>query len=159
MKWFTAVTSMEELRSQYKALALKNHPDVGGSVKAMQEINAEYDTLFARLKVERKEDKETHAHDENEEDKAFRAVLNEIISFDTEIEIIGKWIWAFNSYAYKDRLKELGFKFPPKKKAWCWHYGDFKRYHKEEVSLDTIRAKYGSQKVNSQSKTKGILFS
>lgn len=158
MKWFTVVTSVEELRSQYKALALKNHPDVGGSVKDMQEINAEYNMLFARLKAERKEDKETHAYDENEEDKAFRAVLNEIIGFDMEIEIIGKWIWAFNSYAYKDRLKELGFKFAPKKKAWCWHYGDFKRYHKEEVSLDTIRAKYGSQKVNSQSKTKGILF-
>lgn len=58
MKWFTAVTSMEELRSQYKALAFKNHPDVGCSVKAIQEINAEYDTLFARLKAERKEDKD-----------------------------------------------------------------------------------------------------
>ena len=54
MKWFKEVTSIEELRSQYKALALKNHPDVGGTVKAMQEINAEYDALFARLKAERK---------------------------------------------------------------------------------------------------------
>lgn len=76
MKWFTAVSSVEELRSQYKALALKNHPDVGDSVKAVQEINAEYDTLFAHLKEERKESEESHTYDKNEEDKAFRAVLN-----------------------------------------------------------------------------------
>lgn len=88
MKWFTEVTSIEELRSQYKALALKNHPDVGGSVKAMREINAEYDTLFARLKAKRKEGEESHTYDENEEDKAFKAVLNQIISYQMEIKII-----------------------------------------------------------------------
>ena len=93
MKWFKEVTSVEELRSQYKTLALKNHPDVGGSVKAMQEINSEYDTLFARLKAEKKEDKETYNNDENEEDKAFRVVLNQIISYNMTIEIIGSWIW------------------------------------------------------------------
>lgn len=159
MKWFKEITSVEELRAEYKALALKHHPDVGGSVKAMQEINAEYDALFARLKTEKKEDKETHNNNENEEDKAFRSVLNEIISYSMTIEIIGSWIWCFDCYSCKDKLKGLGFKFAPKKKAWCWHYGDYKRYHKEEVSLDEIRAKYGSQKVNSQSKAKGILFS
>lgn len=152
MKWFTAVSSVEELRSQYKALALKNHPDVGGSVKAMQEINAEYDTLFARLKEERKESEESHTYDKNEEDKVFRAVLNQIISYNMTIEIIGSWIWCFDSYSCKDKLKKLGFKYAPKKKAWCWHFGDYIRYHKSEVSLDEIRSKYGSQKVKSQSK-------
>lgn len=151
MKWFTAVSSVEELRSQYKALALKNYPDVGGSVIAMQEFNAEYDTLFARLKAERKEG-ESHIYDDNEEDKAFRAVLNQIISYNMTIEIISSWIWCFDSYSCKDKLKELGFKYAPKKKAWCWHFGDYIRYHKAEVSLDEIRAKYGSQKVKSQSK-------
>jgi len=53
---------------------------------------------------------------------------------------------------YKDRLKELGFKFAPKKKAWTWHYGEFSRYHKGEIPIDDIRAKYGSQKVTRQSK-------
>lgn len=159
MKWFTAVTSLEKLRTEYKALALKHHPDVGGSVKAMQEINAEYDTLFTRLKAERKEGEESHAYDENEEDKAFKAVLNQIISYQMEIEIIGRWVWCFNCYPYREKLKELGFKFAAKKKAWCWHFGDYKRYHKGEISLDEIRAKYGSQKVNNQAKKNRTLFS
>lgn len=46
MKWFTNPASLEELKSQYKRLALANHPDHGGSMEAMQEINSEYDMLF-----------------------------------------------------------------------------------------------------------------
>lgn len=152
MKWFTAVSNMEELRGQYKALALKNHPDIGGSVKAMQEINAEYDTLFARLKAERKEYEGFHAYDKNEEDEAFRAVLAQIVSYNITIEIIGSWIWCFDSYSCKEKLKEMGFKYAPKKKAWCWHFGNYKRCRKAEASLDEIRAQYGSQKVKGQRK-------
>lgn len=50
MKWFTNPQTLEELKKQYKRLAMKHHPDIGGSVKDMQEINAEYDKLFERLK-------------------------------------------------------------------------------------------------------------
>lgn len=32
-----------------------------------------------------------------------------MISYKLEIEIIGTWIWCFESYVYKDKLKELGF--------------------------------------------------
>lgn len=42
MKWFQEVNSMDELRGQYKKLLLKHHPDNGGKVSDMQEINAEY---------------------------------------------------------------------------------------------------------------------
>lgn len=43
---FKNVSSFEELKKQYKVLLKKNHPDNGGDVKIMQEINAEYDALF-----------------------------------------------------------------------------------------------------------------
>lgn len=46
MKWFNNPASLEELKAQYKRLALANHPDHGGSTEVMQEINAEYDMLF-----------------------------------------------------------------------------------------------------------------
>ena len=39
------VPSAEELKSLHKKLALKNHPDRGGSVEKMAEINAAYDIL------------------------------------------------------------------------------------------------------------------
>ena len=48
--YFKNVTTLEELRKQYKELLKAHHPDNGGDVAIMQEINAEYDTLFKLLK-------------------------------------------------------------------------------------------------------------
>ena len=46
MKYFKNVKSLEDLKSQFKALARKNHPDAGGNIETMKEINCEYDALF-----------------------------------------------------------------------------------------------------------------
>lgn len=115
-KWFRNVTTIEELRTKYKMLLRQHHPDNGGDLHIMQEINAEYEVVFAILKHQNTANSESSNEQETEEDTALRAVLNEIISFNMEIEIIGSWIWCFNSYPYKDKLKALGFKYAPKKK-------------------------------------------
>lgn len=46
MKHFKNINSLNELKTQFKNLLKKNHPDNGGDVAVMQEINAEYDALF-----------------------------------------------------------------------------------------------------------------
>ena len=46
-KYFKAVKSYEDLKNQYKKLLKANHPDNGGDLEAMKEINVEYDALFA----------------------------------------------------------------------------------------------------------------
>ena len=56
-KFFKNVNSFEDLKKQYKELLKANHPDNGGDVEKMQEINIEYDALF-RIWKDRKE-KET----------------------------------------------------------------------------------------------------
>ena len=151
-KWFAGVATIEELRKRYRELLKQFHPDNGGDEETMKAINIEYDKLFDVLNKESKSDGQTDTYDQNAENQAFKEILNQIIGYKMEIELIGRWIWCFNCFAYKDRLKELGFKFAPKKKAWTWHYGEFSRYHKGEISIDDIRAKYGSQKVTRQSK-------
>ena len=45
-KYFKIVKSLEDLKNQFKALARKNHPDAGGNIETMKEINCEYDALF-----------------------------------------------------------------------------------------------------------------
>ena len=45
-KYFKNVKSYNELKSTYKELLKANHPDNGGDLAKMQEINAEYDVLF-----------------------------------------------------------------------------------------------------------------
>lgn len=151
-KWFRNITTIEELRSEYKELLKKYHPDNCGDLHIMQEINAEYEIVFATLRSQHMASDES-AGQESEEDTALRSILNEIICFNMEIEVIGSWVWCFNCYAYKDSLKALGFKYAPKKRAWIWHYGEYSRYHKGEIPIDDIRAKYGSQKVYHPSNT------
>ena len=56
-KFFKNVNSFEGLKKEYKELLKVNHPDNGGDVEKMQEINVEYDALF-KIWKDRKE-KET----------------------------------------------------------------------------------------------------
>jgi len=145
MKWFQGVNTIQELRKQYRTLLKKYHPDnEGGSLEITQEINAEYDALFATFSKEDTDGWNPYTQEENER---FKAVLNEIINFNMEIEIIGSWVWCFDAYGYKDRLKELGFKWAAKKRAWVWHDAAYHRHHKEEIPIEEIRAKYGRETI------------
>lgn len=45
-KYFKAIKSYEDLKNQYKNLLKANHPDNGGDLEVMKEINVEYDALF-----------------------------------------------------------------------------------------------------------------
>lgn len=151
-KWFKAtdVTTIEGLRKKYRELLKKFHPDnPEGDVEIMQEINAEYDRIFAKLNRGNSTDGPSSGE---EEDHAFKEVLNAIIHIDADIEIIGCWIWCFNAFPYKDQLKALGFKYAPRKKAWTWHTGEtYQRRSKREIPLGQIRSKYGSKTVKNQS--------
>lgn len=146
-KWFTNVKTIEELRKRYRELLRIHHPDNGGNVATMQEINAEYDTLFDILKNKNSDDSQSYTQEENEQ---FKAILNAIIGFNMTIEIIGSWVWCFDCYQYKEQLKALEFAWCGKKKAWVWHSGEYRRHHKKEIPLDNIRQKYGSQLVRNQ---------
>ena len=153
MKWFKDATSIEELRKRYRELLKQYHPDNGGNEETMKEINAAYAALFAQMSHESKSDGESTANDDEAEDKAFREVLERIITLNVTAEIVGSWIWISGGYEYRELLKSIGFKFAPKKKCWCWHYGEYKRHHKGEVSLDEIRMKYGMSAPYSLSST------
>ena len=56
-KWFKDVKMVEELRRRYRALLkVYNFDNEQGSVEITQEINAEYDFLFAQFSKESKSD-------------------------------------------------------------------------------------------------------
>lgn len=153
MKWFAGVTTVEQLRKKYRELLRKHHPDNGGSVSDMQEINAQYDALFSVLSHENKLGGEDSTDEEKAENEAFKAVMSRIAHINADIEICGCWIWVEKgSYENRELLKSVGFRFASRKKAWYWHYGEWHRRGKREITLDEIRLKYGSEKVSRQSK-------
>ena len=46
MKYFKKIDSFKDLKNKYRELLKANHPDNGGNVEIMSEINCEYDALF-----------------------------------------------------------------------------------------------------------------
>ena len=148
-KYFVGIKTVEELRKKYRELLRQHHPDNGGSVEVTQEINAEYDAVFARMSHENNSDSQSYTQEENEQ---FKAILNEISGFNMTVEVIGNWLWCFDCFQYKDRLKELGFKWAAKKQAWIWHSEPYNRRHKGEIPLDAIKAKYGCKTIRNHSR-------
>ena len=87
-KYFENVRTLEELRKQYKELLKLHHPDNGGSLEIMQEINAEYDRLFNILKNQHESNQANTSSTNTDynsmkydfaEDEKLREMLNKII--------------------------------------------------------------------------------
>ena len=164
VKFFANVKTLDELKTAFKRLMMKNHPDKGGDTATCQAINAEYEVMLKKL---------INANDEslytkNEkgysfwEDKAqhtevelkVKEALNKIIHLDgLEIEIVGVWIWVGgDTKPHKEALKEAGFKWIPNKLKWAFAGKKSNGYGK--MSMDEVREKYGSQAVKKDSKPK-----
>lgn len=50
MTYFNNCNKLDELKAEYRRLTLKYHPDVGGDVEIMKEINVEYEIRFEALR-------------------------------------------------------------------------------------------------------------
>ena len=146
MKYFENITTIENLKKEYKKLCFRFHPDLnGGDNKPMQEINSEYEFLLKNLANEFNTDPEQD-FTYNWENDRFAEIIQKIITFKMDIEIIGSWIWCFNSFEYKDILKEIGFWFSKSKRAWVYS-GSAKSRSRGHYSMDGLRKKWGSEKV------------
>ena len=148
MKHFTNIQTIEEAKKLYRELAKINHPDRGGDNAIMQEINNEYDFICSKiLKGENLNPNEFNEAWSNV--NLFRDKLNAIINVPgIEIEIVGLWIWVTGQTKFvKELLKEAGFFLASKKLAWYWR-PESAAGGRGVLSLDEVRAKYGSTKVN-----------
>lgn len=111
MTYFKNITTLEELRKEYKKLVKQNHPDNGGSVEVIKVINVEYEIQF---KILEKSDTYNNRKKYNQqEDEMIRDIINVIIHLNIDIEICGSWIWVTGNT--KMNLKEMVFTGLPRK--------------------------------------------
>ena len=152
--YFNGCATLAELKATYKKLAFTFHPDCpNGDEEIMKDINAEYDEVFAVLKDSyNSEASEKRQTSEMAED--YRNIIEAIINLEgIEIEICGNWIWVGgDTRTHKALLKELSFKWAPKKKLWYWRADEFRSKGRKGVSMNDIRNKYGSNGVKTTNK-------
>lgn len=153
VKHILNVETLEELKREYKRLAFIFHPDCGGNTKTMQEINNEYDYLFATLKNTHKNKDGEFYQKENtsETPDEWKNLIFKLFSLkmvNTIIEVIGSFLWVSGeTKPYKDQLKTLGFKWSTNKSAWYIAPTNYKKRSRQVYEMNDIRNMYGTTEV------------
>jgi curved DNA-binding protein CbpA len=148
--YFENCKTNEEVKKMYRKLASNLHPDCkNGNEADFVEMSAQYEKAFNKYKnVFTNAEGKNYEKQTDETFNIFKDIIDKIISFDIDIEIIGVWVWCTgNTKEYKEALKEVGFRWSQAKKAWSFHFGEWKKQSKRKYSLDEIRSTYGSEKV------------
>ena len=81
MKYFNNITSLDELKKAYRRLAMKYHPDCGGSEEIMKQINAEHDALFETLKASHNKTADEY-HQTTETAEEFRDIITALLKLE-----------------------------------------------------------------------------
>lgn len=138
------IETLEELKVEYRKLVFKLHPDKGGSIEKMQQLNNEYEYLAARLKDKRGNTESKQYTDE------FINVINELINFENiTIEIVGNWIWVSGeTKPIKDTLKSLKFFWNRQRELWQRKPSEDKFRTRNSKKDDSwIKDKYGCETI------------
>lgn len=146
MVFFNDCKTLEEAKKLYKKLAFENHPDREGDNEKMQQINNEYSFFVAKFAKGTSEE----INEEFNVAQKFVDVLNKLAGLEGIIvELAGDWLWiSGNTYPYKDKLKEIGCRFAPKKKVWYYREEKDKTRNPKPYSMEEIRDIYQAKQVN-----------
>ncbi len=139
--YFKDCKKLDEAKRLYHTLLKENHPDHGGDTSTCQMIIEQFEN-YIKTFVEGIFSTDENLKYEHFSDD-FQAILNKIIHFENmKIEIIGYWIYCFNSYEYKEELKAFGFWFSKKHRAWVFS-GTSKKKIRSRLTTNDIRSIHG----------------
>ena len=158
MIYFNNINTVAEIKKCYRKLCSIHHPDKGGEVGNMQEVNAQYHEALQNIDGQITEDNKgnkytyTYKHDIEEE---IINKINELLALrltGAEIALIGTWIWITGqTKQYKELLKEANCKWHSKRKCWFFSTQKKTRWNKN-ASLDDLANSYGYESFNNKQK-------
>ena len=144
----------EDVKKAYRQASKKYHPDCNPSGDEMMKLVNEANSVLldARYPIL------VNSSDNYDYGSEINSALNAINNLQgLFIEVCGAWVWVSGeTKAHKDLLKSQGFFFSGNKKMWYFRPKSKKHFFKgkSKYSIDEIRHKYGSQKVENNNKNK-----
>ena len=165
LKWFKGVTNQKEAKSLYHKLCREHHPDLGGSVETMQQINAEFESIYDKLptgskdnssKGESSEQKQTDGNNTTKQTaQRFMKIIQRLVRCEgLTIEIVGSWIWlSGDTYKYLRVIKQMGFLYSTKHKKYYLSDGETSR-RGSKYSFEQICDRYGVEKMEADKTAK-----
>lgn len=155
---FRDCKTLEELKKTYHKLVMEHHPDRGGDLEMMKNVNVAYDKYFPLLKNKHfsSTKNEFYEKETKEAPEYFKDLINILMQMEgLVIEIVGCFVWVSgNTKPYKDALKGIGFLWHGQKVMWYLKPEDYHRRTKKPYAMDDIRNMYGSQRFETEEKVK-----
>lgn len=136
----TSTVTQAAVVQAYRQAAKTYHPDRNpAGLEMMKLVNLAYETL----KDFEGTVSESAFGDYGEK---LNTALNAIINLGLHVEICGCWIWVSgDTRSHKEALKQAGFLWALKKKAWYFRPANQKkRRYRVAWSMEQIRTTYGS---------------
>lgn len=144
-KFFASCSTLDELKREYRRLAMIYHPDCGGSDADMQELNAAYEAAMKDIRFTAQAG--TRDAETAEKSADFIRIIDLLLRLHLDVELCGSWLWiGGDTRPVKEQLKSAGCRWAAKKGLWYWHPADAAvSHHRRSSSMSEIREKYGSK--------------
>lgn len=160
-KFFNNCTTAEELKSKYRELCKKFHPDNGGSEELFKQMKQEFEQLWEDLQdVHKTMQGKKYTSDKSKRTYKSASEFMDMVDFlihnlKVTVEINGSFfhIWGIErtDKERQAKLKEYVAKLPKLKLQWqqqkgCWRIfpADYVKKTNKTWSMDAIRNGFGS---------------
>lgn len=150
--YFSNFSTVEQIKAEYRRLAMLHHPDRGGDTATMQTINRQYTEALKQCDGQHSKDDAGQPHiyrynavREQEVMDTLHAILR--VKMDAEVWLIGCWIWIMgDTRPVKDQLKALGCLWHSKRAAWYWRTAEQGKWRSHsQLGFDGLAEKYGAK--------------
>ena len=153
MNYFQGCINVAQVKTLFRELALRWHPDRGGDLRTMQTINAQYHEALKSLHKSESFDgsgeKRTYYYNEATENEIM-TVVSALLSLrmpNVDIQIIGLYVWVTgDTRANKDSIKTVkGMRYHSERQCWFFKPAALNNYKPRfsGKSLDDLADTYG----------------